>query len=193
MENKEMTPEMSFKIISDAIAKSRKDIEKNGGTPLIAWGIIVVVFSFIIWMLLRKTGNPEWNFLWFSIPIAGWPVSSIITKKNSTSAGKSFINRILGQIWMSYGIFATVLAAAFAFINPMQIGYIIAVLLGYASTMTGLILKNNFITVGGFITGIGCTLGLFYVQVYDATLFFAVAAVLNLIVPGIMLNRKVNK
>lgn len=193
MENKEMTPEMSFKIISDAIAKSRKDIEKNGGTPLIAWGIIVVVFSFIIWMLLRKTGNPEWNFLWFSIPIAGWPVNSIITKKNSTSAGKSFINRILGQIWMSYGIFATVLAAAFAFINPMQIGYIIAVLLGYASTMTGLILKNNFIIVGGFITGIGCTLGLFYVQVYDATLFFAVAAVLNLIVPGIMLNRKVNK
>lgn len=190
MENIELTPEKSIQIISDAIAKCRKDIEKNGGTPLIVWGIIVVVFSVIVWLLLRKTGNPEWNFLWFGVPFIGWPLHSIIAKKNCTSGNNSFISSILGQIWIAYGIFATILSATFAFIAPGYIAYITAVLLGFAATITGMVLKNNFITAGGFITGIGCTIGLFYVQMYDATLFFAAAALLNLVIPGIMMNKQ---
>ena len=71
-----------------------------------------------------------------------------------------------------------------------MIGYLTAVLLGFAAAMTGLILKDNATAAGGFITGLGCTILLFIIQKCDASLLFAAAAVINLIVPGILMNRK---
>ena len=56
--------------------------------------------------------------------------------------------------------------------------------------MTGVILKNNYITIGGIITGIGCTIALFHIEKWDAALLFAIAATLNLIIPGYVMNKK---
>jgi hypothetical protein len=63
METNEMTPEKSLQVISDAIARSRKDFEKNAGAPMILWGVVVLVFSIVIWLLLRSTENHMWNIL----------------------------------------------------------------------------------------------------------------------------------
>ena len=70
-------------------------------------------------------------------------------------------------------------------------GFLTIALLGFASAMTGLVLKNNWITAGGFITGVGCTITLFYAHNEFAPLCVAAAAVLNLIIPGIMMNKRV--
>ena len=45
METNELSPEKSFKIINEAIEKSRKDFEKDAGSPMILWGAVVLVFS----------------------------------------------------------------------------------------------------------------------------------------------------
>ena len=190
METNEMTPERSLQIINDAIEKSRKDFEKNAGTPMIFWGSIVLLFSITVWILLMQTGNPAWNFLWFGIPVVGWVLFPIVLKGKCKSGGKSFISRSIGQIWLTYGIFATVLATVFAFIAPHLTGYLTVAMLGFAAAMTGFVLKNNYITAGGFITGIGCTIALFCFQNNFAPLWVAAASVLNLIVPGIMMNKK---
>lgn len=190
METNGMTPEKSLQIINDAIEKSRKDFEKDAGTPMIIWGSVVLIFSVAVWMLLKFTGNQSWNFLWFGIPVAGWPLSSILLRGKCRSEGKTFISRTLGQIWVTYGVFATVLSAVFAFIAPQFTGYLTAVLLGFSAVMTGLVLKNTYVTAGGFITGLGCTIALFFSQNEFVPLFFAAAALLNLIVPGIMMNKR---
>lgn len=192
MEKNELTPEKSLQIINEAIDKSRKDFEKNAGTPMIFWGVIVLLFSLAVWMLLILTGKLEWNFLWFGIPVIGWPLYPMIVKGKCKSGGKSFISRSIGQIWLAYGIFATVLAGVFAFIAPHLTGYLTVALLGYAAVMTGFALKNNYITAGGFITGLGCTVALFFFEKEFSPLCVAVASILNLIVPGIMMNRRVN-
>ena len=62
-------------------------------------------------------------------------------------------------------------------------------LLGYAAAMTGMVLKNRFITIGGFITGIGGVVALCMFRTCDVTLAFSVASVVSLILPGIMMNR----
>ena len=185
-----MTPEKSLQIISEAIAKSRRDFEKNAGTPLVTWGVIVLLFSILVWFILQETSNMNWNLLWFGIPVVGWPLSMLLSKGKQRESNTTFISKTLGQIWVAYGIFATVLSAAFTFIEPSLIGFMTAVLLGFAATMTGIILKNNYITAGGLITGIGCTIALFFVESLDATLLFGVAAILNLIIPGYMMNKK---
>lgn len=187
-----MTPVKSLQIINEAIEKSRRDFEQNAGTPMILWGAVVMAFSLAVCIMLKLTGNLSWNFLWFGIPVLGWPLSVFILKGKRRNGGKSFISRTIGQIWISYGIFATVLSTVFALMAPQFPGYITAVLLGFAATMTGFILKNNFITIGGFITGIGCTIALFFTSIEFTPLFFTVASILNLIVPGIMMNKKAN-
>lgn len=195
MENLEMTPEKSLKIISEAISRSRKDFEKSAGTPLIIWGAIVLAYSIAIWILRKNTGDINWNYLWFGIPVTGYPIAHILLKKEKHETNSSFIGKTLGHIWITYGIFATVLAAVFTFISPLYVGVIgclTAVLLGFATTMTGNILKNTLITAGGFITGIGCTVALFYINESDAPLLFAIAALVDLLIPGIAMNRKVN-
>ena len=190
METNNMTPEKSLQIISEVIAKSRRDFEKNAGSPLVTWGYIVLVFSVLIWFTLKETNNANWNFLWFGIPAVGWPLSLIRSKSKKKETTTTFISNMLGNIWIVYGIFATLLATAFAFIKPEFSGYITAVLLGFAATMTGIVLKNKYITAGGLITGIGCTIAIFFVERWDVALLFGVAAILNLIIPGYVMNKK---
>ena len=190
METKEMTPEKSLQVISDAIAKSRRDFEKDAGTPMILWGAVVLVFSILIWILLRTTGNNMWNCLWFGIPVAGWPLSHFFLKGKEVKGAKNFVNDTITQIWITYGIFAVVIALALMFLAPEHIGAITMALLGYGTAMTGMVLKNSFITAGGFITGICGVVAIFLLKTVDATAIFAVAAIVSLILPGIMMNRK---
>ncbi len=190
METNELTPEKSFQIINEAIEKSRKDFEEGAGSPMTFWGTVVLVFSIIVWAMLQMTGNPYWNFFWFGIPVAGWPLFCIFIKGKCKKGGKSFISHRLGQIWLTYGIFATILATAFAFIAPQLTGFLTVSLLGFAAAVSGFILNNNYITAGGFITGIGCTIALFYAQNEFAPLCVALASILTLIVPGMMTNKR---
>lgn len=193
METNEMTPEKSLRIISDAIAKSRRDIERNSGTPMIFWGIIVLVFSIGVWMVLRYTENPLWNFLWFGVPVVGWTLSRFCVKEKCVKGAKNIINETIGNIWIGYGIFATSIALVLAFIAPQHIGAVIIALLGYGTFMTGMTLKNGYIIAGGIITGIGGATALLALKTYDATLLFTAASVVSLIVPGIMMNLKAKK
>ena len=145
MKNNEMTPEQSLQIISEAIAKSRRDFEKNSGTPMIIWGVVVLVFSFIVWIPLRMSGNPLWNFLWFAVPVVGVIVSRFRLKRPEIKGARNFINETMGQVWIGYGIFATVIALVLAFVAPQHIGTIILSLLGYGTFMTGMLLSTGSI------------------------------------------------
>ncbi len=193
METNEMTPERSIRLITDAITKSRRDFEKNAGSPMVLWGILVLVFSVAVWLLLTLTDNPYWNSLWFVLPLIGWPLSALIMKKKCVSGARNFVNDILAQIWTVFGIFATVLAVMFVFIDPRFIAHYIAVLMGFAAAMTGVVLKKRIFTVCGFITGIACPAAFCLMEGYAMTLIFAAVAVIDLLVPGIILNRKAAK
>ena len=103
METTGLTPEKSLQIINEAIEKSRKDFEKNAGSPMIIWGSVVFIFSIAVWVMLTLTGNLNWNFLWFGIPVIGFPLTSILLKGKCKEGGESFISKTLGQIWAAYG------------------------------------------------------------------------------------------
>lgn len=111
METNVMTPEESLQLISDNIVKSRRDFERNSGSPMILWGIVVLVVSLAVWTAVKLTENQLWNFLWFAIPLIGWPAMRFCIKDARNKKAKNFINETIGQIWIGYGIFATATAA----------------------------------------------------------------------------------
>ena len=190
METNEMTTERSLQIIGDAIAKSRRDFERNAGKPMILWGTIVMLFSILTWGVFRLTGDPVWFCLWFGVPLVGYPLTVLIVKKDKNKTTKNFVNQTLGQVWGIYGIFATALAVAFFFIDPTYIAFAIALLMGFATAVSGLILKNTWFMVGGLVTGIGCPIILTLVHSADLNLMFAAIALVDLLIPGLFINRR---
>ena len=186
-----MTPEKSLKIISEAIARSRRDFEKNAGTPMILWGAVVMIFSMAVWILLKQTDNQSWNYLWFGIPVAGCLLQAVFIKDFSLKSGNTFLGKTLAQVWIMFGIFATAIAIVFTLADAAGlISLVIIVLIGFAASITGLILKNNLITVCGILTGIVCPSAMLLAGNYDSSIFMAAASVLNLIIPGMAMNRK---
>ena len=190
METNEMTPERSLQIISDAIAKSRRDFEQNGGRPMILWGIVVFVFSVLTWGVVKLTGDASWYMLWFGVPVVGIALTSLLIGKDRPNPAKNFTTKIFVHVWTIYGIFATALAIAFSILAPEYIAFATVILMGFSTAMMGLILNSNWIVAGGLVTGIACPILLFLVKSEDLNLLFALIALVDLIIPGVMMNRK---
>lgn len=204
METNELNPEKSLQIISEAIRKSRREFEKNAGTPLIIWGVTILLLSLTVWLVWKSTNNPAWNFLWFST-IIFWIIFSVVEKKKEQKVKtKNFLGEIIGYVWIAYGIFAVGLslvlilplyADATFLIKELSyiLTWIIVVLLGFSATITGLIVKNNWIVAAGIINGLCTPIAFYYLNGADMTLLISIASLITLLIPGIILNLQSKK
>lgn len=196
MEDKEkMTAERSLEIIRESIERSRRDITRNAGLPMIMWGSLVSVTAIAVWYLWQHTGNPSWNMLWFIMTAVGWGITAITSRKDSKKPS-TFISKVLGWTWLSFGIFAMATAVIGALPNSgtvygsgLPITAMIILLLGMGAMTTGLILRNKTITI--FSTGAIVTAGTSLANPgpYEP-LAMGMTALMLLIIPGIIINRK---
>ena len=81
-QNKEMTAQESLRLITESFNKSRKDILSNSAKYFILWGTLLTVTSLVIYLLWHLTGKPQWNFLWFAMPVIGYPFAAWLGKYN---------------------------------------------------------------------------------------------------------------
>lgn len=153
-EKSEMTVNESLALITETMNNSRKAILRNSAKHFVLWGCVLMVLSFTIWQLWSSTGNPAWNFLWFAMPLIGYPLALVLTKKDE-AAPKSEISRMIGYVWTVFGVFAMSISAIAVFAVPMHITLLIVVMLGLAESISGVLLKNWPIIICGFILGVG--------------------------------------
>ena len=186
--NKEMTAQESLRIISETLNSNRRAILRNGAKYFLLWGAILTVFSLVIFALWRGTGNPAWNWLWFAMPIVGYPLAAIL-RKHETVVPKNILGSLIGQTWALYGLFAIVISAVAVFIVPMNISLLIVVLMGFAEAISGLLLKNWPIIVAGIILGIGGAVAAMLLKGAEQHLLFTLGGIL-LMVTGAIVNRQ---
>lgn len=173
-QNKEMTAQQSLNLISETMNNSRKEIVRNSGKYFVLWGVLLTVFSLLVYFLWKTTGKVAWNNLWFALPLIGYPLSIWAKNKEKDSRAENFISRINGGIWGTFGVFAcsvalfSVLYSQF-FDSPLTTIVLgvtlspqIVLLFGMAETISGITLKNWTIKIAGWITGIG-GLAIFYI------------------------------
>lgn len=190
-----LSAEKSLQLITEMIEKSRRDFERNSGNPMIIWGSVVLVFAIAVWFMISRTSNPYWNYLWFGIPVAGYLIEFIVrrNRKNEKKA-VNFINSTIGKIWIFYGLISVLTALVLVFSDRFAglITPLVVLLLGFSTALTGAIIKNTAITAGGVITAVGGSY-LYLAGGLDASLVIGTAAVVALIIPGIMINIKTHK
>lgn len=153
-EKSEMTVNESLALITETMNNSRKAILRNSAKHFVLWGCVLMVLSFTIWQLWSSTGNPAWNYLWFAMPVIGYPLALVLSKKDE-AAPQSEISRMIGYVWTVFGVFAMSISAIAVFAVPMHITLLIVVMLGLAECISGVLLKNWPIIICGFILGVG--------------------------------------
>ena len=155
-QNKEMTAQESLNLINEMMNNSRRCILKNNAKYFVFWGLLLAVFSLVIYELWHATGKPSWNFLWFVMPVIGYPLSSLLGKKDN-AVPQNMISKMIGWLWLSYGVFVTSICLLSMFVTPMpmRITLLIVLIFGFTETISGILLKNWPAIVAGFVIGVG--------------------------------------
>ena len=181
-----MTAQQSLGIITEMMNNSRRSILQNSGKHFILWGILLTVTSLVIYELWHVTGSPIWNCAWFVMPALGFPIVRILDRKHS-DVPQNEINKQLGLIWLTYCIFAVIISVIAMLAVPMNISLVIAVLLGFAECISGFLLKNWTITIGGLILGIGGAVATSLIYNEAQLLIFTLGGII-LVVTGLIIK-----
>lgn len=180
MEDRKLTEKESLELISQMIRETRENIEKRVAYPFLIWGYLTVIVSVIVWYVLSETGNYQWNWLWLALPLIGWPLNFLIGKK-SEKATVTYMDRIIGNIWVVIGIAVLLVGIVSWLLNDVL--FIIALLLSIGTTLTGWVIKYKPIGRAGVISVL-LSFALIFVPGVNQLLVFAVLFVVMMIIPG---------
>lgn len=204
-QNKEMTAEESLSLISETLNSSRKEITRRSGKYYILWGALLTVFSLIIYLLWKLTDQPVWNCLWFGMPIIGFLLARLMSRKDSETHVQNDVSRITQGIWSAFGIFASVVAVftiAYSYVSDgadlgrsiralvslASLTAEIVLLFGLAESICGVALKNWAMKIAGFVTGIG-GLAIYYITgAAEEQMFIFTFAGLVLVATGVIVK-----
>lgn len=187
MENRKLNEKESLELISQMIQDTRVRIAKNSGVPFLIWGYATAGLSLFMWYLLKETGNYHWQWLWFLLPAIAYPATIWVTGKKQRMA-KTYIDRIIGYVWIVFGLGGFFVSWVSIFFWNLSILFIILLMMGMGTALTGLIVKIKVVTIGGTL-GALASLGCLYLEKFDQLPLFALAFVFMMIVPGHYLNR----
>ena len=184
-QNKEMTAQESLRLITESINRSRKDILRGSAKYFVLWGAMLTATSLAIYLLWHFTGKPQWNFLWFAMPLIGYPLGALIGKSNAPIP-QNEVSKMLGGVWSVFGAFALTLSAIAVFLVPMHVTLVIVIILGLAESISGVLLKNWPFIIAGFLLGVGGAVFALLVKSEAQLLIFTLGGVLLLVTGLIM-------
>lgn len=201
-QTKEMTAEESLSLITETLNSSRKEITRRSGKYYILWGTLLTLFSIVIYLLWKLTDKEAWNNLWFAMPVIGFLLARLMSRKDTETHVQNDVSRITQGIWTAFGIFACVVAAftvifsqwgsnifrVFSVVNGLTAEIIL--LFGLAECISGIALKNWIIKIAGLVTGLG-GLAIYYIFIGGEELMFIFTfAGLVLVATGLIVKRQ---
>ena len=182
---KEMTAQESLLLIAETFNKSRKGILRNSAKYFMLWGAMLTVISLVIYLLWHLTGKPDWNFLWFAMPVIGYPLAALMGKYD-VAVPQNEVSKMLSGVWRVFGAFAITLSTVAVFLVPMNVSLIIVIIMGLAECMSGVLLKNWPVIICGFLLGVCGAVFAMLVKSEAQLLVFTLGGVLLLVTGLIM-------
>ena len=187
MEDKKLNEKESLELITQMIQNTKSKIVKNAGMPFLIWGYMTTIISLIVWYLLKETGNYYWQFLWFLLPTVAFP-AMLLSQRKQQKMTKTYIDRVVGYVWIVFGLGGFVFSCVSAFCWSLPALFILLLLMGMGTALTGMIVNLRVVTIGGTLGALS-SLGCLYVDRFEQILVFAFAFVFMMIIPGHYMNR----
>ena len=229
-ENMNMTAERSLEIITEQIAQSRKAVSKRTGQSLYVAGMCTMGMAVVVAMVniaaVNNGFSPLGHLLWFVLPVVIWLAMRKINNKERVHAPESFVASLVGKTWWTFGVLvlgffilanvwnvlivhlATDVEPVVAVSQQVKITPVIILLMAMAISITGHILKSNWLVwfgiIGGLVVAVGdyagiisailartCsikTVGVWHFVSPCLSVFLF--ALIGLMLPGLMLKRQ---
>ncbi|MBN1791349.1 MAG: hypothetical protein JW830_12685 [Bacteroidales bacterium] len=186
MDSKELTPNESLALITNVILEAKSRFRDNGFS-FILLGICSFAASLGQFVLLKLEFYQINYFPYFIMPVAGAITFFYYQKKGRMVRSKNMISSLLGVLGAILGI--NLMVAGFFFWNKFDIALVpfILIILAIWLVITGVSIKNKVFFISGIAVNIMafCT---FYIAGENHPLILAIASLIGLVVPGLMLN-----
>jgi hypothetical protein len=180
------SPEQSLRIINDMIAAARNDYQHQSFYFLL-WGWLLMLTG--IGHFVLSATYPEYaNWLWYVQGVAGGIISALFgPRKQSGRDSDTHLNRLVGNLWMAFGItlFFTIFASVYMHANPIPLVLFVTAV---PTFVTGKMLRFTPLVWGGISFWISGIASLFVPAEYS-TLVFSTGILLGYIEPGYLLRR----
>lgn len=190
MEERKLNEKESLELISQMILNAKQKLEDETSMPFIIFGYATFVVSLIVYFLITKTGNYQFHWLWFLIPMIGYFGMFIYSKKTQKHS-RNQMDRIIINVWMVIGI-ASLLIAFAAFFVRIPILSVMILLMGIGTAITGLIVKSKLVAISGFV-GMASSAIIYMVKGDEQILVFGLIFLITMIIPGHLLNFQYRK
>lgn len=186
MEEKNLNQNESLEIISRMIKETRTNLERDGGGIYLLWGYLWLIVALAIYFLIRETGEYRVQWLWFAMPIIGYPTMIYMLKKRDKGV-VTFIGRVIGNIWISVGVAGLLSLYMLVDYDAYPILFVMALLVNVGVAISGLVITFKPVIIAGFL-GIALSFVMLMVSGMEQILVSAGFAVIMLIIPGHILN-----
>ena len=199
MEERKLNEKESLELIAQMIQNSKKNLQVGRGNQFILWGWLGAITSLVVMGMLMWTKNPAWNWLWFAIPVIGWPTMMWQLKKEEKPV-VTFTDKVLKAVWMSIGsigMLGTFLMAIYAK-NMMLMLPGVSILIAIGVFITGAILDDRVLktrTFGALLLIMMASCHIVFMQdgFYWYYITFSLGFIVMLVMPGYHLNKEAKK
>ncbi len=184
---KKLSSAESLAIITEMIAKAKRETSGEGSYQLLLWGWVVSICNFAQYLLQRLAFEKPY-LVWLLIIPAALLSARWGYLKAKNSPVKSHLGMMINQLWIAVFVGILVILSAMPVLgynhNP-----VILLLVAVGMFATGSIIRVNAFKFGAIILAIGAIIA-FQLPVVEQNLAAAVAIILGYLVPGYYLKNK---
>ena len=194
MEERKITEHESLEIINSMIRDTRTQLTREAGVPFLIWGYTTVAVS--LWEYAMHRLDLYWGWGWFALPVIGYLLTWLLSRRNNgREYVKSYIDRAITAVWVVFG-FSVLFAFGAAFVYKISMFFMMTLLIGMGTAITGAIIRSKAVTTGGALSMLSSTIfavrhmfledcpeAIFTYQINDMLIFAAIFFLL-MCIPG---------
>lgn len=190
MEEKDLSPNESMKLINSMIGRARKRYTDNSFYFLL-WGWIVMIASFIHFYLMEFTDYPHYYIGW-SLNIVG-VIASIVksAKDNKKEVVRHYSDRVYGWLWLALG-----LAMFTILFNGEQQNWsivpFILILVAVGTFVSGAMMNFKPLQIGGVVFWLLCFVAFRVNEAYQM-LIMSSSMLIGYLIPGYIMKYNAKK
>lgn len=192
MENQNFNEKQSLQLIEEMILSAKSEIKDNGFQYLF-WGWLVII-AMIAQFILMKT-QIELSYLpWVILMPSGGIIAGVYGYKHQrTVRVKTWIDRIMGRVWLTFGVcLFIVLFFGFKIGWETNVYPILMLLYGMGTFLSGSLLKFKPLIIGGIVCWV-LSVAAFLVSFELQMLLLVSSLLISYIIPGYLLKKDFNK
>ena len=189
METNNLTPEASFKLITQIINEARNKFEENGFIYMF-WGTLIAIAAISQFILLKNEYYSINYYPYFLMPLGGVYTAYYFYKKKSTKQNQ--ISKIVSLTWIALSINMMIISFLFASVLKENLTPIILILLSCGIIISGASIKSKLLIFSGIFINISAFVCFNLNWIYHS-LLMGVVSIIAVLIPGIILMIKYKK